>query len=57
MQFHEIVSFENLRKNSFGVLEPNEDTKKLTGRLDAMIVPGVAFDKYRTRLGRGGGYS
>ena len=44
-----------LTKGKFGVLEP--ETKEPLEKIpDAIIVPGVAFDKKRNRIGYGKGY-
>ena len=43
-----------LVKGHFGIPEP--DTAPWTGKIDLILVPGVAFDKDMFRLGRGGGY-
>ena len=45
-----------LAKNQFGIPEPTIKLSFPTEKLDAIIVPIVAFDKQKRRLGRGGGY-
>jgi len=46
--------------NRWKIREPSADTAREnpldTGLLDLIIVPGLAFDKNRGRLGRGKGY-
>ncbi len=48
----------NLVKGTFGIKEPNkEKAKELDIReIDTVIVPGLAFDRLKNRLGRGGGF-
>lgn len=57
MQFCRIVEHTAWRKGAYGIMEPVHDknTEKLT---DAALVlmPGLAFDEKRHRLGYGGGY-
>lgn len=49
---------QDLEKGPYGIKQPKaaltEDLK--VDQLDAVIVPGVAFDKSNYRLGRGGGH-
>lgn len=49
---------DNIQTSSLGVLEPNIQVVKEVdlNNIDLIIVPGVAFDKNRNRLGFGGGY-
>jgi len=55
----EIYNLENdLSKGTFGILEPlPENIREIDPRyIDMVIVPGVAFDLKRNRLGFGAGY-
>ncbi|MBZ9625033.1 5-formyltetrahydrofolate cyclo-ligase [Clostridium sp. FP2] len=60
----EIIPFEinnlttDLTKSSFGIMEPKHDILKKanTCDIDLIIVPGVVFDKYGSRIGFGAGY-
>lgn len=52
-----IDSLENLVTSSYGILEPIGDKSDLdVNKLDLIIMPGVAFDKMKNRIGYGGGY-
>jgi len=43
---------------AYGIKEPNPRTTKETdtGEIDLVIVPGLAFDRQKNRLGRGAGF-
>ena len=47
-------SSEKLHRGRFGIPEPKG--RRYRGKLDMIIVPGIAFDHQCNRLGRGGGY-
>jgi len=49
---------ESLQDGPYGIKEPilNETNQISADVIDFVVVPGVAFDKNRNRLGRGGGY-
>jgi len=51
-------NFEALAKNQFQIPEPmpHEAEKRFEGKLDLVIVPGVAFGKDGSRLGMGKGF-
>jgi 5-formyltetrahydrofolate cyclo-ligase len=48
----------NLSKGSYGILEPRRDGSETISpsSLNLIVVPGVGFDSFGGRLGRGGGY-
>jgi 5-formyltetrahydrofolate cyclo-ligase len=48
----------DLVKQHFGIYQPHEDRVKEVPLedIDLVVVPGIAFDKYNMRLGRGHGY-
>lgn len=53
-----IKDMDQLHDGPFGIKQPvlSDDTSIDTKDLDLVIVPGLAFDKCRNRLGRGAGY-
>lgn len=63
MEFYQIFSFKDLEVGSYGIKEPAEQflcrerkAKPPTPGKALMIMPGVAFDRRRNRIGYGGGY-
>lgn len=52
----EIRSFEGLVGGKFGILEPKVVVPVEPGEMEAVIVPGVAFDERGNRIGFGKGY-
>jgi len=57
MKAFRINSIEELKKGSFGVLEPSADCKEVPGaEIDLVVMPGAAFDKNGGRIGYGGGF-
>lgn len=57
MKAIKLNSFNDLKENSMGILEPIEDDEYIDKRdIDLIIVPGVVFDKEGNRIGYGGGY-
>ncbi|MFP4555529.1 MAG: 5-formyltetrahydrofolate cyclo-ligase [Bacteroidales bacterium] len=45
-----------VKGKSFGILEPSKGKKVSASSIDFGIIPGVAFDSYGNRLGRGKGF-
>ena len=55
LSFHQIDSFSDLEEGFKGILEPiTESAKEIKEGL--VILPGVAYDKTRNRIGYGKGY-
>ena len=59
MEFFYINSLEELFPGNYGIMEPLSNAEKVEmeeGRSYLLILPGIAFDENRNRLGYGGGY-
>lgn len=57
MKAIKLNSFNDLKENSMGILEPIEDENYIDKKdIDLIIVPGVVFDLEGNRIGYGGGY-
>ena len=58
MSFHRILSFDDLEKGSFGVMEPSSALPvwKEDGRSAVCFIPALAYAKDGYRLGYGKGY-
>ena len=54
MHFYKWEKGDILHVNRYGMLEPNTFKKKITPNI--MLLPLLAFDKEKNRLGYGGGY-
>lgn len=54
----EISSLNELVPGTWGILEPQEDSRKVVPaeEIDLAVVPGLAFDRHFNRLGYGAGY-
>lgn len=61
MRFFRIVGMEDLKKGYKGIPEPDESGEEYFYSEEAaertlMLMPGVVFDRYRNRIGYGGGF-
>jgi 5-formyltetrahydrofolate cyclo-ligase len=57
LSLHVVVDDTELVRGPFGLAQPTEDAPRADpSDIDAVIVPGVAFDESGWRLGYGGGY-
>lgn len=55
MDFYTIESLKQLQKGYRGILEPIEG-EKILAENGVMLLPGLAFDSRKNRVGYGGGY-
>ena len=55
MKLIKISSLENLQLNNFNILEPKENNFS-SEKMDLVITPAIAFDKFGYRIGYGKGY-
>ena len=57
MEPRQITSLDQLHRGAYGVLEPEEDTPKMTlDQVDLSIIPCVSCDRLGHRLGQGTGF-
>ena len=55
MEFYRYTSIDSLEEGKYGILEPKKELGK-AAKDSLIIMPGVAFDQRRNRIGYGGGY-
>ncbi|CDZ79858.1 5-formyltetrahydrofolate cyclo-ligase family protein [Candidatus Rubidus massiliensis] len=58
LAFYQITNYDQLKLNSFGILEPDEKLSKpiTCEQITDVIVPGLCFDPLHHRLGYGKGF-
>ena len=56
MDFYYINGYEDLQRGKFGILEPGPDCLRADNNEATILIPGLAFDTGRRRIGWGGGY-
>jgi 5-formyltetrahydrofolate cyclo-ligase len=56
LELHIYKGVESLERGAFGILEPTGEVFSDYDNVDAAIIPGMAFDRYGNRLGRGKGF-
>lgn len=56
MSIRPFKSSETLEKGQLGVMQPGMSSQDYLAMADLVILPGIAFDHSRRRLGRGKGY-
>ena len=56
MIFYEIQSLDDLEPGYFGIREPREDLPVADCETAFLVMPGVAFDREKHRVGYGGGF-
>ncbi|NIV18629.1 MAG: 5-formyltetrahydrofolate cyclo-ligase [Woeseiaceae bacterium] len=56
MVFRRLTADTSLRRNVFGIWEPEEGPQIPAQKIDLVITPVVAFDAYNHRIGMGSGY-
>lgn len=56
IHFYYIEALKDLKENSMGIKEPGPDAERADSVSALMIMPGIAFDKNRNRIGYGAGY-
>ncbi|MEO0452849.1 MAG: 5-formyltetrahydrofolate cyclo-ligase [Verrucomicrobiota bacterium] len=58
MEFYQVLDLEDLKRSTYGVLEPDPDTSVSVpySEADLVLVPGLGFDRTGARLGRGMAY-
>lgn len=56
IEFYYIKNLEELEKGKFNILEPKTNKKVIDFNASICIIPGIAFDKEKSRIGYGKGF-
>ena len=57
LEICQIKNISQLQKSHKKILEPHKDCQKIAPeKIDLIIVPGIAFDKQKNRIGYGDGF-
>lgn len=56
IKFIKVKSFKDLKKSSFGIMEPDKDGEEITAKNAHVLVPLIGLNKNNKRLGFGGGF-
>ena len=56
MNFYLLTSYDELESGCMGILEPKSSCSPANDEAALMIMPGVAFDRKKNRIGYGGGF-
>lgn len=56
MQLRRYEGHASMKAGAYGIMEPTGELFTTVGKIDLIVVPGMAFDPQGHRLGRGKGY-
>ena len=56
MKFIKVKSLKDLKMSSFGIMEPDKEGEEIKSKNAHVIVPLIGLNKFKQRLGFGGGF-